>query len=103
MTARILLRYTWALPTTAVGLSFLPAALATRGGVQLVDGVLEIHGGLVAWALRHATRPFMPAGARAMTLGHVVLGLDRAALAATRAHERIHVRQCERWGPRFPP
>ncbi len=38
-----------------------------------------------------------------MTLGHVVLGLNPSTLEATRAHERVHVRQCERWGPFFLP
>ena len=38
-----------------------------------------------------------------MTLGHVVLGRDLMALNFSRAHERIHVRQCERWGPLFLP
>jgi hypothetical protein len=38
-----------------------------------------------------------------MTLGHVILGRDTAALAATREHERVHVRQYERWGPLFIP
>ncbi|MGH7729619.1 MAG: hypothetical protein ACRENJ_00010, partial [Candidatus Eiseniibacteriota bacterium] len=31
------------------------------------------------------------------------LGTSAAALAATRAHERAHVAQCERWGPLFLP
>ena len=38
-----------------------------------------------------------------MTLGHVVLGRSLGALDDTRAHERVHVRQCERWGPLFLP
>jgi hypothetical protein len=38
-----------------------------------------------------------------MTLGHVVLGQDLFLLDATRAHERVHVRQAERWGPLFLP
>jgi hypothetical protein len=38
-----------------------------------------------------------------MTLGHVVLGRDVELLDVTRAHERVHVRQCERWGPLFVP
>ena len=38
-----------------------------------------------------------------MTLGHVVLGRDRFLLEATRPHERVHVRQAERWGPLFIP
>ena len=28
---------------------------------------------------------------------------DQAALDRSRAHERVHVRQCERWGPLFIP
>lgn len=39
----------------------------------------------------------------AMTLGHVVVGRSAVALAATRAHERVHVLQAERWGPFFVP
>ena len=31
------------------------------------------------------------------------IGRDRDALEATRAHERVHVRQCELWGPFFLP
>jgi hypothetical protein len=38
-----------------------------------------------------------------MTLGHVVLGRDEDALDLSRDHERVHVRQCEQWGPFFVP
>ena len=38
-----------------------------------------------------------------MTLGHVVIARDATSHDKTRAHERIHVRQCERWGPFFIP
>jgi hypothetical protein len=37
------------------------------------------------------------------TFGHVILGVDEATLAAVRAHEQVHVRQYERWGPFFGP
>lgn len=94
------LAYVWASPTTCVGLTFLPAA-ALAGGVQVVDGVLELYGGPVRFFLKRCT--LLKGGASAMTLGHVVLGIDRAALDLTRAHERVHVRQCERWGPLFLP
>lgn len=67
---------------------------------SLRDGVLEAHGPGVAWWFDRI--PPMRRVA-AMTLGHVVLGRDRAALDGTRAHEREHVRQCERWGPLFLP
>jgi hypothetical protein len=91
----------WALPNTMIGLLFVPAACGVRGGIELVDGVLEVHSPLIAWMLRHCTR--LPGGASAITFGHVVLGRNREALVATRAHERVHVRQCERWGPAFFP
>jgi hypothetical protein len=97
------LAYLWTLPTTAVGLLvFLLAAIRGRGTrYQIVDGVLEVHGGLVEWFLAHGT--LLEYGASAMTLGHVVLGRDELALDLTRDHERVHVRQCERWGPLFLP
>ena len=95
-----ILAYLWALPTTFIGFLFVPAALV-GGGWQVVDGVLELHGGLVRIFLERGT--FLPGGASAMTLGHVVLGRDLAALQRTRAHERVHVRQVERWGPFFLP
>ncbi len=93
--------YLWALPTTAVGLLFLLLAMITGGRARVVQGVLEVHGGLVRFYLRYGT--LLRGGAAAMTLGHVVLGRDQAALDRTRADERIHVRQCERWGPLFIP
>jgi hypothetical protein len=37
------------------------------------------------------------------TLGHVLIARDRRSLEETRAHERVHVRQCETWGPLFVP
>lgn len=94
--------YLWTLPTTAVGL--LAFALASMvGGVryQVVGGVLEIYGGLITWFLTFCTP--LKCGASAMTLGHVVLGRDGQLLDLTRDHERVHVRQCERWGPLFIP
>jgi hypothetical protein len=72
-----------------------------RARVRIVDGVIEAHGPVLAWALRHLT--LVPGGAAALTLGHIVIGQDRRALEMTRRHERVHVRQCERWGPLFVP
>jgi hypothetical protein len=96
------LRYLWAFPTTAVGLCLgAPALLSRRGGMQWIDGVLEFHGGFVEFFLAECT--LLQGGASAMTLGHVVLGRDRASLEWSRPHERVHVRQCERWGPLFLP
>ena len=94
------LAYLWALPTSLLGLLFVPESLIS-GEVRWIDGVLEVHGRLVRFFLTHCT--LLRGGASAMTLGHVVLGRDRKLLEATRRHERVHVRQCERWGPLFIP
>lgn len=96
-----MLTYLWALPTTMLGLIFVPLAMLTRGGVRVVSGVIEVYGGWVEVFLRRCT--LLPNGASAMTLGHVVLGRDETLLDLTRAHERVHVRQVERWGPLFIP
>lgn len=95
-----LLVYLWAFPTTCVGLVFVPEALIS-GEVRWVRGVLEVHGRLSRFYLTYCT--FLKGGASAMTLGHVVIARNRALLDYTRSHERIHVRQCERWGPFFIP
>ncbi|MGF1580234.1 MAG: hypothetical protein ACFCD0_12800 [Gemmataceae bacterium] len=33
-----------------------------------------------------------------MTLGHVIVARDQECLERSRRHERVHVRQFERWG-----
>jgi hypothetical protein len=99
--------YAWTFPTSTVGLIALTLGalcserVGTRPRQRVVNGVLEVHGGLVTWLLTHCT--LLEGGASAMTLGHVVLGRDERLLDLTRDHERVHVRQCERWGPLFLP
>lgn len=95
------LAYLWAAPTTLLGALMIPVALLSGGRVRAVLGIIEVYGGAVALFLRHVVP--LRGGATAMTLGHVVLGLNREALERTRAHELVHVRQCERWGPLFIP
>src|SRR5918992_2613362 len=77
------MRYLWASPNTLLGLLCVPLALVSHGRLAVVDGVLELHGGLIALLLRRCTPS--PGGASAMTLGYVVIGRDGPALAATRA------------------
>src|SRR5689334_7321587 len=101
MKLRRALVYLWTSPTSCWGLMFLPFVRITGGGYQIVDGVLELYGGIVELFLRRAT--LLEGGASAMTLGHVVLGRDQDALEWSRDHERVHVKQCERWGPLFLP
>jgi hypothetical protein len=93
--------YVWAFPATVAGALLALAARASGGRMRVVDGVLEAHGGMVTPLLRHAIP--IRGGASAMTLGHVVVGRDPGCLERTRAHEREHVRQFERWGPAFIP
>lgn len=95
-----LLAYAWASPATVLGLIFVPDALLT-GQVRWVDGVLEVHGWVSRFFLTHCT--LLDGGASAMTLGHVVIARNRRLLEESRSHERVHVRQCERWGPFFIP
>ena len=91
--------YLWALPNTLFGLAWAMLARLTGGGCSVYTGVVEAHGGWVASVLGRL--PFVKGGAMAITLGHVVLAQSAAALDVTREHERVHVRQYERWGPLF--
>lgn len=92
---RVLL-YLWPFPVTLLGLLVALLVRGSGGGWQRVDGVLETAGG---WPARLLCRGFPFSGAvAAITLGHVVVGVSAGALTATRAHERAHVRQFERWG-----
>ena len=93
---RRVLHYVWPLPVTALGMLVVLLARSSGGSVQRVAGVLEAAGGWPGRCLRHGF-PFSGSVA-AMTLGHVVIGVSHEALVATRAHERAHVRQFERWG-----
>jgi hypothetical protein len=91
--------WVWAAPVTAAGLPFVALALASGGRVRVRQGVVEAVGGLLRPLLGRAVPGFPIA---ALTLGHVVLAPDPDSLAETRAHERVHVRQYERWGLLFP-
>lgn len=93
------LAYLWALPVTLPAASGVLLALVTGGTAQWRDGVLEASGGLLEGLLR---RIYPPMSIGAITLGHVVLAQTPDDLIRTRAHERAHVRQYERWGPFFP-
>ena len=100
MTPSRLPAYAWAAPASLFGLVLAMLALR-HGQIRLRAGIVEAHGRAIAWLLRTAT--LVPGGAAALTLGHVVVATSAEALEATRAHERVHVRQYERWGPFFVP
>ena len=94
------MRYLWAAPNSVLGLILALPSLVL-GRCRLEQGVLEVWGGALPGLL--GGLPWVPGGAVALTLGHVVLGRDPEVLLRTRAHERAHVRQAEVWGPLFLP
>lgn len=82
--------YLWASPYTLAGIL---TGIVLWSHFRWVSGVVEIHGPRIAWVLKR-----LPVTAAAITLGHCVLGQTAKDLAWTRNHERVHVRQFERWG-----
>ena len=96
-----LARYVWAAPNTVIGLALVSLGLLSGATLQVVSGVLEASGGLLNMLLRYAVP--IDGGVAAITFGHVVIARDHHSLNATRAHERVHVRQYEIWGPFFIP
>jgi hypothetical protein len=92
--------YAWACPNTIVGLLLGLLVILFGGCGRLRQGALEFGGGKLG---HHMARLRPPFAFSAITLGHAVLGLDHETLAAVRAHEQVHVRQYERWGPLFVP
>lgn len=95
-----LLRYLWAAPYTALGLALGSVGVLFGATAKRHHGAVEIYGGAIGRMLSR-----LPEALRfsAMTLGHVILAVDRSALAQLRLHEHVHVRQYERWGPLFLP
>ncbi len=85
------LRYLWAAPCTLVGLVAALPMVLSGAQARVVRGVLEVSGSPIA----------RPMQFDAITLGHVVLARTPGAMRRLRRHERVHVRQCERWGPLF--
>jgi hypothetical protein len=94
-----LLRYLWALPVSLPAALIALLARLTGGASGWHTGVLEVSGGLLPFVLG---RCYPPLPIAAITLGHVVLAQRPEDLERTRTHERVHVRQYERWGLFFP-
>jgi hypothetical protein len=94
------LRYLWAAPYTVLGLLLGAVGVLFGATARRHHGVVEIYGGRLGQALGRLPDLLHFS---AMTLGHVILAVDRSALAQLRLHEHVHVRQYERWGPLFLP
>jgi hypothetical protein len=94
-----LLRHLWVAPVSVPAAGIALLARLAGGALEVREGVLEAYGGFLPVLLG---RVYPPMPIAAITLGHVVLARTRVELEQTRTHERIHVRQYERWGPLFP-
>lgn len=92
--------YAWAAPYTALGLALGMLVVLCGGRMEWHMGAAEFGGGHLG---RLAARLPAPCSFSAITLGHVILGIDEGVLAAVRLHEHVHVRQYERWGFLFGP
>lgn len=94
------LLYAWAAPASAIGCCIAVFVLCLGATWCIVDGIVEVGGGRLASLVR-----LLPRAIRfeAITLGHIVLGLNHTVLETHRLHEHAHVRQYERWGMLFFP
>lgn len=88
----------WAAPCSAIGIVLAGSLLLAGGKAKWSSGAMEVtyresqaHCGRLARNL-----PF-----RGIVFGHVILAVTRDELLSIGAHERVHVRQYERWGPLF--
>ena len=95
-----LLRYGWAAPYTVLGVALGFVAVLCGGHWRTHRGVIEVFGGGIGLGIS-GLPPVL--GFSAMTLGHVILAVDRSALSQLRLHEHVHVRQYERLGALFFP
>ena len=95
-----LVRYAWASPATLVGIAAAMVALGMGARPRAREGTVEFVGGRLRDALAR-----LPRACRfsAITFGHVVICIDACTADSVRAHERVHVRQYERWGVLFFP
>lgn len=85
----------WACPYSLLGIFIGTLGMVSGGKGRYRDGALEFYGGMTRWCVRH-----LPTGERTagFTLGHVILGQTALGLQRVAIHERVHVRQFERWG-----
>jgi hypothetical protein len=93
------LKIAWTSPNSCLGLLGGVVLLALGGKAKLVGGALEFSAGRGIGIFSK-----LPNGPiAAITIGHVILGMTDELLQRVRAHEHVHVRQYERWGPLFIP
>jgi hypothetical protein len=84
----------WVAPCSLVGLALATLVRLMGGQWRMGHGTLQAALPDGSWMARRS--PF-----HAITLGHVIVAVDEAALVGSLAHELVHVRQYERWGVVF--
>ena len=92
--------YAWASPNTLLGLFAGLVVLAFGGRLRVIRGALEFSDG---WLSDLPSSLGLSLPFRAITFGHVILGVRAAELESVRDHEHVHVAQYESWGPLFLP
>jgi hypothetical protein len=88
----------WASPCSLLGLALGLPILLAGGSARRRGRTVEIAS---SYADCRSDSPLRRLPFAAITFGHVILGTSHAELARLRPHERVHVRQYERWGPLF--
>lgn len=90
----------WASPYSILGICIGSIGMLWGGKCRVREGAIEFYEGGSRWFVSR-----LPPGPRTagFTLGHVILGQTGAGLEAVGEHERVHVRQFERWGPIMGP
>jgi hypothetical protein len=88
-------RLLWAAPCSLLGLMIAAALMLAGGRMRYSKGALECALGnesaFAEYMLRHQNTV-------AFTMGHVILAWRAEDLQRWHAHERVHVKQYERWG-----
>lgn len=90
----------WASPYSILGVCIGSIGMLFGGKCRLRDGAIEFYEGGSRWFVCR-----LPPGPLTLgfTLGHVILGQTGPGLEVVGEHERVHVRQFERWGPIMGP
>lgn len=90
----------WVSPYSLLGICIGAVGMLDGGYGRFRDGAFEFYGGGTARFVRRLPTGPTTAG---FTLGHVILGQTGEGLQLVGKHERVHVRQFERWGPLMGP
>jgi hypothetical protein len=95
-----ILAYAWASPYSLIGLLWGLLAVLSGAKTHVHEGTLEITGGRTG---KWYAKTFRKRHITTITLGHVILSKNESCLHDLRLHEKVHVKQYEKWGVLFAP